>query len=208
MAKLILFSGGCNSGKTTTLRAVADKLVAMDYDVKILDELIRKETNMPIDELRKNANAYLDLQNKIIRKKIELEKAAIEDSSNDIYLADRAATDSMFYLENYVDKNQLDDEHIAIFCELHKSLDEYLKRYFWRYHLLIQFAPLEVKVQDKFRPKRVDILKDYESHCIERLNFTYYLKISTAMKKVKIMNVDLNYSIWKESVVNRIIDLI
>lgn len=208
MARLVLFSGGCNSGKTTTLKAVADKLIELGYNVHILDELIRKETDRPIDELRKDANAYLDLQNKIIREKIKQEKLAIEDSSYDIFLADRAATDSMFYLENYVDKNQLDDTHIAMFCELHKSLHEYLKRYFWRYHLIVQFAPLEVKEQDQFRPKRVDILKDYEAHCIERLNFVYSQGISQYISRVQMLNVDLNYSVWKESAVDKIISLI
>ena len=70
MAKLILFSGGCNSGKTTTLKAVASKLQSLGYKVNILDEIIRKETNKPIDELRKDAKAYFRLS--LIRLKNEM----------------------------------------------------------------------------------------------------------------------------------------
>lgn len=189
MAKLILFSGGCNSGKTTTLKAVAKKLGDSYHKVHILDELIRKETDKPIDELRKDANAYLELQNKIIRAKIQQEKTAIEDFSDDVYLADRAVTDSMFYLENYVDKSQLDEHHIELLCKLHESIDEYLTRYFWRYHLVVEFKPIIVKESDLFRPHRVDILKDYEHRCISHLNYVY----SNGYRRKEPLIIDLNY---------------
>ena len=190
MAKLILFSGGCNSGKTTTLKAVASKLQSLGYEVNILDELIRKETDKPIDELRKDANAYLKLQDKIIRAKIEQEKAAIENNrTNDIYLADRAVTDSLFYLENYVDKSQLDEEGLKLFCVLHNSIHEYLKRYFWRYSLVVEFQPIAVREHDLFRPVHIDMMKNYEGICIARLNFCY----SNGYKYHNFTVIDLNY---------------
>lgn len=190
MAKLILFSGGCNSGKTTTLKAVASKLQGFGYEVNILDELIRKETDKPIDELRKDANAYLKLQYKIIRAKIEQEKAAIENNrTDDIYLADRAVTDSLFYLENYVDKSQLDEEGLKLFCGLHNSVHEYLKRYFWRYSLVVEFQPIAVQEHDLFRPVHIDMMKNYEAIGIERFNWYY----SNGYKKQNFMVVDLNY---------------
>lgn len=197
MAKLILFSGGCNSGKTTTLKAVASKLQSLGYDVNILDELIRKETDKPIDELRKDANAYLKLQDKIIRAKIEQEKAAIENNrTDDIYLADRAVTDSLFYLENYVDKSQLDEEGLKLFCRLHNSVHEYLKRYFWRYFLVVEFQPVAVREYDLFRPVCIDMMKDYEAIGIERLNWYY----SNGYKKQNFMVADLNYTKLEETV--------
>lgn len=197
MATLILFSGGCNSGKTTTLKAVASKLQSLGYRVRILDEIIRKETDKPIDELRKDANVYLKLQDKIIRAKIEQEKTAIEDNrTDDIYLADRAVTDSLFYLENYVDKSQLDEEGLKFFCKLHNSVHEYLKRYFWRYSLVVEFQPVAVQELDLFRPVHIDMMKDYESICIARLNYCY----SNGYKKQNFMIADLNYMKLEETV--------
>ncbi len=197
MATLILFSGGCNSGKTTTLKAVASKLQSLGYEVNILDELIRKETDKPIDELRKDAKAYLQLQDKIIRAKIEQEKAAIEDNrTDDIYLADRAVTDSLFYLENYVDKSQLDEEGLKLFCRLHNSVHEYLKRYFWRYSLVIEFQPVAVREFDSFRPVCISMMKDYEAIGIECLNWYY----SNGYKKQNFMVADLNYMKLEEAV--------
>lgn len=197
MATLILFSGGCNSGKTTTLKAVASKLQSLGYRVRVLDEIIRKETDKPIDELRKDANAYLKLQDKIIRAKIEQEKTAIEDNrTDDIYLADRAVTDSLFYLENYVDKSQLDEKGLKLFCKLHNSVHEYLKRYFWRYSLVVEFQPITVRELDLFRPVHIDMMKNYESICIARLNYCY----SNGYRKQNFMVADLNYMKLEEAV--------
>lgn len=202
MAKLILFSGGCNSGKTTTLKAVASKLQSLGYRVNILDEIIRKETDKPIDELRKDAKAYLALQDKIIRAKIEQEKAAIEDNrTDDIYLADRAVTDSLFYLESYVDKSRLDEEGLKLFCKLHSSVHEYLKHYFWRYSLVVEFQPIAVRELDLFRPVHVDMMKNYECVGIARLNYCY----SNGYKKQNFMAADLNH-MKTEEVIDKIIE--
>lgn len=202
MAKLILFSGGCNSGKTTTLKAVASKLQSLGYRVNILDEIIRKETDKPIDELRKDAKAYLELQDKIIRAKIEQEKAAIEDNrTDDIYLADRAVTDSLFYLESYVDKSRLDEEGLKLFCKLHSSVHEYLKHYFWRYSLVVEFQPIAVRELDLFRPVHVDMMKNYECVGIARLNYCY----SNGYKKQNFMAADLNH-MKTEEVIDKIIE--
>ena len=202
MAKLILFSGGCNSGKTTTLKAVASKLQSLGYRVNILDEIIRKETDKPIDELRKDAKAYLALQDKIIRAKIEQEKAAIEDNrTDDIYLADRAVTDSLFYLESYVDKSRLDEEGLKLFCKLHSSVHEYLKHYFWRYSLVVEFQPIAVRELDLFRPVHVDMMKNYECVGIARLNYCY----SNGYKKQNFMAADLNH-MKIEEVIDKIIE--
>lgn len=190
MATLILFSGGCNSGKTTTLKAVAKKLQSNGYSVKILDEIIRKEANKPIDELRKDVKAYLALQNKIIREKMEQEQIAINDNyTDDIYLADRAVTDSIFYLENYVDKSKFDEEDIKLFCKLHREVHEYLKRYFWRYTLVAEFQPIAVHEVDMFRPRQIELMKEYEATCIARLNFAY----SNGYRKNNHIVIDLNY---------------
>jgi len=200
MATLILFSGGCNSGKTTTLKAVDSKLQKdFGYETIILDEIIRKETDKPIDELRKDAKAYLRLQDKIIKAKIEQEKAAIEDTRTDvIYLADRAITDSLFYLENYVDKSKLDENDLKLFCTLHSSVNEYLNRYFWRYSLVVEFQPIAVQEFDLFRPACIGIMKKYENACISRLNYYY----SDGYKRQDVISVDLNYTKLEDAVDN------
>lgn len=202
MATLILFSGGCNSGKTTTLKAVASKLQSLGYSVRILDEIIRKETDKPIDELRKDANAYVKLQDKIIRAKIEQEKTAINDNrTGDIYLADRATTDSLFYLENYVDKSQLNEEGLKLFCRLQSFVHEYLKHYFWRYSLVVEFQPVAVREIDLFRPVHIEIMKDYEVIGIKRFNWYY----SNGYKTQNFMAVNLNY-MKLEKIVDKIIE--
>lgn len=173
MATLVLFSGGCNSGKTTTLKAVASELQRLGCKVQILDEIIRKEIDVPIDQIRKDAKAYLQLQDKIIRAKIKQEIEAIEDKSDCIYLADRAVTDSMFYLENYVNKSELDEDGIELLCNLHKYAHEYLQKYACKFELIAEFSPVEVKEKDDFRPAKINVLKDYEKTCISNLNYVY-----------------------------------
>lgn len=204
MAYLILFSGGCNSGKTTMLKAVASKLQSLGHKVNILDELIRKETDKPIDELRKDAKSYLKLQDKIIRRKIEQERTALKDESQTIYLADRAVTDSLFYLENYVDKSQLDDEEsLKLFCRLHKFAHNYLEYNFWRFSFVFEFLPLTVKEHDSFRPAYIEMLKNYESICISRMNYMY----SNGYAERNFKAIDLN-SIDAEKAAKKITNLI
>lgn len=203
MAKLILFSGACNSGKTTTLKALASKLESLGEDAVILNELVRDEVKVPIDEIRKDPKAYLQLQNTVIRKKIEQEKAAIESIRPATYLADRAVTDSLFYLENYVDKSKLDKKDIELFISLHRYVLEYLDKYFWRYTLVVQFYPIATHEQDQMRPLFLDELKYYESECIIRLN-SYY---SCCYSHNNVLAVDLNYANTEEAV-NRIINAV
>lgn len=194
MAKLILFSGPCNSGKTTTLKSLHQWLFSVGVEARILDEIIRRETDVPIDELRKDAHNYLLLQSKIITDKIELEKIAINDLRNEVWLADRAVTDSLFYLENYVNKNELSEEDIKIFAKLHEQICSYLKTYFKSY-CLVQFSPIRNIEEDSFRPKNLSLLQDYEYECINRLN-EYYSNYSNR----KFMRIDLNAYTKKQAI--------
>lgn len=196
MAQLILFSGPCNSGKTTTLNAVYNELFNHGCRAMILDELIRQKTDKPIDELRKNAHEYLMLQEQIITEKMEQEKAAIADRRiSEVWLADRAITDSLYYLENYVNKTELNSEDTILFAKLHKRICEYLDEYF-RYYCLIQFKPLKAIQQDMFRPNNINHLQQYEYECINRLNTYYFIKMHV---------VDLNLY-TQEAVVEQILN--
>lgn len=175
MAKVIAFSGGCHSGKTTTINKVAKALKAKGYKVKILGELMREVSHTHIDELRKDANEYLRIQEQIISAKIDQECEAYRDVSETIYLVDRAITDSLFYLENYVDKSQLSDTGIDRLCNLDFVTREYAMDAFNKgYNMLIQFEPIDiVNNEDTFRPHDLDRLKDYEYQGISTLNRAY-----------------------------------
>lgn len=187
MATLILLSGPCNSGKTTTLNALKKELFNGGEDVVILNELIRKIIYKPIDELRKNAHEYLTLQEQIITKKMEQEIIAMFDTRFDVYIADRAITDSLFYLENYVNKIDLNEEDSKLFCKLHGKICGYLEHYFYMYHL-VQFKPLEIIEQDLFRPKYLKYFHNYEYECINRLNKHYSI-----LSNNQFMELDLNH---------------
>lgn len=186
MAQLILLSGPCNSGKTTMLNALNNELFNTGVRAIILDELIRKKTDKPIDELRKNAHEYLMLQEQIITEKMNQEKMAISDTHHEVYIADRAITDSLFYLENYVNKTELNEEDIILYAKLHKQVCEYLCKYFNRYYL-VQFRPLRAIQQDMFRPNNINHLQQYEYVCISRLNEFYSKKAH-----VEYLEIDLN----------------
>ena len=177
MAKLIVFSGGCHSGKTTTLNKVAELLEKQGYEVKKLSELMRNA--MPtksIDELRKDALEYLSTQDKIISEKMQQETAAFNDKSDCIYLIDRAITDSMFYLTHYVDKSQLNKFGLELFTKLYFEVKLHALKAFkyGGYDLLVEFEPIrEIKTVDAYRPDNMDLMVEYEADCISILNTAF-----------------------------------
>lgn len=173
MAKVIAFSGGCHSGKTTTINKVAEALEARGHKVVKLSELMREVTSKPIDELRKNAHKYLEVQEQIISAKINQECNAFNDNGRTIYLVDRAITDSLFYLENYVNKSGLTEAEIIRLCNLDFVARQHAIDAFNRgYDMLIQFEPLDIvsSNSDSYRPQLLEHLKDYEYQGISTLN--------------------------------------
>lgn len=209
MAKVIAFSGGCHSGKTTTINKVAKALEARGNKVVILSELMREVTNKPIDELRKDPHEYLKVQEQIVSAKINQECAIFNDNSKTIYLVDRAITDSIFYLENYVDKSSLNTAEIIRLCNLNfvarqHALDAFNKGY----DMVLQFDPLDVvDNSDMYRPYEIEHLKEYEYQGIRTLNMAYSLCRSdkyTAFYDF-IFNVNMQYSSI-DYVINTIIE--
>lgn len=172
MAKVIAFSGGCHSGKTTTINKVAEALEARGHKVIKLSELMRKVTNKPIDELRKNPHEYLEVQEQIISAKINQECNAFNDNGRTIYLVDRAISDSIFYLENYVDKSSLNTAEIIRMCNLNFVARQHAMDAFNKgYDMLLQFEPLDiVDSSDTYRPYELEYLKDYEYQGISTIN--------------------------------------
>lgn len=200
MSTVIAFSGGCYSGKTTTIGIVKKALENAGYEVVTLNELIRVATSQPIDELRKNPSEYLKLQEKIIKEKIEQENKAFEDKSDKVYLIDRAITDSLFYLQNYVDKSALTEEEMIRYCKLHKAVISHAKKAFsqqFGYNVVLEFVPIkEVCVNDKYRPKHITYSKEYEHDAISILNFNFMHRnaISSVILRID-LNVDTVYKI-------------
>ena len=174
MAKVFAFSGGCHSGKTTTMNKVAELLEARGYTVKKLSELMREVAPIKdIDSLRKSPRLYLWTQEKIISEKISQEEKAFADTSDCIYLVDRAITDSLFYLEHYVDKSDLKDNWLDRFCTLDAKARKHMHRAFSHglYTAVIQFKPIDnITEQDAYRPKRLDLMAKYEYQCIGHMN--------------------------------------
>lgn len=193
MSKVIAFSGGCFSGKTTAMQAVKKSLEDAGYKVTVLDELIRTVIDIPIDVIRSNSSGYLEIQDKIIRGKIAQEIKAFEDKSDTIYLVDRAITDSLFYLQNYVDKNSLPSYKMKIFCNLHKDVVQHAKYAFSNdgYFAVVEFKPLCGENTDKFRPKHIDYSKEFEHDAIHILNLSFQYTSSVPFKFVDLNEGDV-----------------
>lgn len=178
---IVAFSGGCFSGKTTTINKVANELKQLGYNIIILEENIRNKEIFKkagsIDNIRQNPNSYLLLQNEIIKEKIEKENKIIGTrySTKTVVLVDRALTDSLFYLSCYVDKVNLTLENKKIFRQLFNSIYTYLLLT-KRYNKVLEFMPIKkVENLDNFRPKNLEQLHFFEYkliHCFNNQFFT------------------------------------
>lgn len=178
---IVAFSGGCFSGKTTTINKVAKKLRQLGYTVYILNENIRDKKVFrkagSIDNIRQDPNSYLLLQNEIIREKIENENEilGVKYTTKTIILTDRALTDSLFYLSCYVDKVTLTLENKKVFRHLFDSIYMYLS-YTKRYDKVLEFKPLKIENIDEYRPKDLEQLQFFEYEMIHCLNNNFFDK--------------------------------
>lgn len=192
----VVFSGGCYSGKTTTMQKFIKALENKRVEVKVLDEIVRKHKIQSIDELRKNPATYLDFQNMIINEKIEAELLCINENRKQVVVCDRAITDSLFYLLFYVDKANLNEEQMALYANLYESIDQYAKRAFSEiYDLLIEFKPIDKnETYDSYRPKNISINKYIEHKMISTLNDAY----SNTSADLQTLFLDLNKSSYDD----------
>ena len=190
MSKVIAFSGGVYSGKTTTLYALKEALEKNGKKVVMLNELIRITTDMPIDLLRQEPSKYLAVQQEIIAKKMEQEQLAFNDKSDTIYLLDRSIYDSLFYLCNYVDTCRLTESELEAFYKLHSKVVLFASYAALKYDSVYLFYPLYNKEEnDKFRPRLLNDASLYEYNSIRTL-----VKYSKCDKEntFKYFEVDLN----------------
>lgn len=204
----IAFSGGCFSGKTSTMEALKFILEKEGYNVVIISEAMREteaaKSGMSIDAIRQDANLYFKLQKEIIRKKINQEFEAFNGEPNTIYLFDRAITDSLFYYEFYVDKSKLDNKEE--YFKFHKYLLDKVSSTLNQVDLLIEFKPLNNRDinADKMRPAYLSSASYSEFACIFILNNNYRRKLD---RKLGYYMVDLNdkyYNNCVEQIINKI----
>lgn len=196
MSKIIAFSGGCCSGKTTTLQALAKELEAHGRKVVILHENIRVFIDAlglkSIDEARENPETYLRIQNKAIREKIYKAEVALKDKSDTIYLEDRFLSDSLFYLKNYIDKTKLSGRLLRSFKNLQHDVIVKLYNFSTNYYRILDFYPLKTDELSKYRPINLHETKYVEYEGIRGINsrfIPYHKLTSIDLNETSIENV-------------------
>lgn len=201
----IAFSGGCFSGKTSTMQALKSILEKEGYKVVIIDENIRNKNITSIDEIRKNPNSYFELQKEIIQEKIKQENEAFNSEKPIIYLFDRALTDSLFYYEFYVDKSNL--AHKGEYFGFHKWLIDNVMNSMFNIDMLIEFKPLlGIQTDDKMRPASLQASSISEFLAIHRNNVAFYNELLRNANK-GYLQIDLN-KIESNNCIDLIIDKI
>ena len=92
-------------------------------------------------------------------------------------MIDRALSDSLFYLETYIDIKSLDLESAKAFTDFHKKLVNLLTRYLYLYNVVFEFEPIEnSNNDDTFRPGNIDVIKQYEHNRIKRINDEFFVE--------------------------------
>lgn len=206
--KFIAFSGGCFSGKTTTMKLAKKIFESNGIKVVMLDELMRDKKIVSIDEIRKNPVDYLNLQEEIIKKKIEMEKELLSRNDECIVLIDRAITDSLFYMLFYIDKSGLDYKNMLKFEKLYAYVHKYASTVFRDvYDILIEFQPLNSidciqACDDKYRPTNLLVQRLSEHRLISTFNRAY------CNDDCKCTNIYLNVSTAKENELESIFTLV
>lgn len=198
--KFIAFSGGCFSGKTTTMLLLKEELERNGKSVVILGENIRDfiKDDLTIQDIRKDANTYFELQHKVIMSKIAFEtrymNAKYKVEKDIIVLADRSIIDSLFYLLFYVDKNQLTNKNICEYEKLYKLVDEWARNaYNGLYDMILMFEPLNLVCEDlTYRPNNINVLKYTESRMIKTLHNAYFGSTKYSKSNLAVVNIDLN----------------
>lgn len=186
--KILVFSGSCYSGKTTSINVIKNILESKNKKVIFLSELIRKYNIVSIDKVRDDSNDYMELQNTVINDKINSEKKAIEDYNKNTYvLIDRSITDSLFYLTFYINKSNLDKEHKKMFIDLFNIVNNYLDNINNIYDFIFEFKPILNKTEvDKYRPENLNDFQSIEYEMIKKYNELYFKENKNYFK------VDLN----------------
>jgi deoxyadenosine/deoxycytidine kinase len=180
-SKLIAFSGACNSGKTTAMQKAKARF---GDTVTLMPEIIRQLALAPakvqiesLSNLRKNPTAYLLVEDDIIRRKIQQECDAMQNSGK-VYLIDRSVVDSLFYLIFYLDKSNLSSQELRLFRALYDMVINALTLWL-QYDAILFFLPLNIETNDLFRPN-MDIYQKMECDIIGMMTLWYCHQIKDA----------------------------
>lgn len=167
----IAFSGCSNAGKTTSINNVKDYF---GDDAVILDEVIRRKKDFNIDEIRADANAYVDFQIEVISKKIEEEKNAIKKHEAKIILIDRSLVDSMMYFLFYIDKSKLDSKHLQKYFDFYNVIHEACSVHLNSVYDKVIFLPALKNIkQENFRTKNLKYFQQIEGDLIYNLTNSF-----------------------------------
>lgn len=182
--KVLAFSGGCFSGKTTAMTAIADLLRSHNVKVIVGNELARQRKEAVfIDALRNNQDNYFKFECDIINKKIVFEQQLQKRYSEDVVvLLDRALTDSLMYFNMYINPDKLNDVNLDAYLDFKNTIAESAFNSFSDlYTHVIEFLPIDAlcyKQEDiVYRPNRVDALKHIEYNAIRDLNENMYRRV-------------------------------
>lgn len=186
----IAFSGGCFSGKSSSIEKLKELLG--EENCIVLGEVMRDQKIRSIDDIRKYPKVYLGLQSKIILQKIKQELEAFKLNDNKIILIDRALSDSLFYLTFYLDKSQLNTDQLKELAQLYNLVFENAYSSFHeRYDLVLNFLPIDSECTDKkFRPDNIKILKEVEHNIIN--TFTKGIAKDNTYIYNQLIDIDLN----------------
>lgn len=171
---IIAFSGGCYSGKTTSMQRL-QRHIGLDRCI-FLSELIREKLTTSIDDIRAHPSDYLRLQCDIIKQKINQEMELPLYNKDLVILVDRAIADSIFYMLFYIDKHSLTEPELRTYYGLYKYARDYAKfAYKNIYSAVLFFEPIEEKCIDLVnRPKAINsTMKFFERDLIKSINEEY-----------------------------------
>lgn len=193
--RFIVFSGGCFSGKTTTMLKAKEIFEKHGHAVVLLSELVRKREIVSIDEIRKNPFAYLAFEEDVIREKIAQEIKLHKQNKKQVVLVDRSITDSLFYLTFYTDKSELGELEWERYELLHAEVVAHIKFAFnYIYGPILEFSPITKteNTDTQFRPKQIDLLKNIEHDIIHSFNESFAKDTSRTIRRFDLNAVNAN----------------
>ena len=199
--KYFCFTGGCFSGKTTTMNLIKERFENIhNINCMILSEPIRDyKGTVDISEFRKDVRQYLQMQIDTCEMRTKRELEVLEKYKNEkICILQGGVADCIFYSRHYINRNTLPDDLIDSYDDLLFYLDNFGEdnSYNYVYDYVLEFKPLEIKAetddQKSFRPKDIDEIKYTEYKEIHNWNEWFCSPDAEHKNSLKYKIIDLN----------------